>query len=143
MAQRIKGQEVTLSFVDSGGGDEAVGDVNSFEAELDIETLEEQYLGETSKRYDDIYNGVSGNCELHLETQRWVSFTQLIERRAKRRDAAGGKFTATATFNFPNGTVSQIVFEDIFFGAVPIRVSSRSDYVTVTLNWKCSNIARL
>lgn len=143
MAQRIKGQEVTLNITDPDGGDEPLGDVTSFEAELDIEILTEGYLGETSNRYDDIFHGVSGKVELHLETVRLFRFSELVEARAKRRSPASGKFNAQATFQFPNGEQARISFEDIFFGAIPISTPARGDYVTVTVQWKCSNITRL
>lgn len=141
--QRLKGQEVTLSITDPDGGDEPLGDVKSFEAELDIEILQEGYLGETSDRYDDIFHGVSGSVELHIETVRLLRFSELVEARSKRRAPASGKFNAQATFAFPNGESARISFEDIFFGPIPIRSSGRSDYVTVTVSWKCSNITRL
>ena len=54
MAQRIKGQEVVLGFTSPDGDQDGIEDVISFEAELDIEMLQERYLGETADRYDDI-----------------------------------------------------------------------------------------
>lgn len=143
MAQRIKGQEVELGFVDPQGNDEPIGDVASFEAELDIEILQEGYLGETSDRYDDLFHGVSGTAELHLETARLFAFSELVERRSKRRDPASGRFNASASFQFPNGTLVRISFEDIFFGPFPIRTPARGEYVTTTVQWKCSNIRRI
>lgn len=138
MAQRIKGQEVVLKFTNPQGDQRGLEDVLNFEAEVDIETLEEGYLGETANRYDDIYNGTSGTVELHLETGDYFDFVQLVKDRARRRDAASGKFSVTASFNFPNGERRRLTFEDIFFGPLPLRTPSRSEYVQVTLTWKCT-----
>ena len=142
MAQRIKGQEVVLSFV-SPEGSADVGDVSSFEAELQMEILREGYLGETVDRRDDIYRGVSGRAELHLENQAYLSFTQLVQDRAERRSPAAGVFNATASFAFPNGQRPRLTFENIFFDAMPIRVSDRGSYVTVTIAWECERIRRV
>lgn len=142
MAQRLKGQETVLSFT-SPDGDEEVGDVKSFEAELDIQTLEEGYLGETANRYDDIYNGTSGTAELHIESANYFAFTQKVKDRSQRRTPAAGKFSATSSFDFPNGERARITFEDIFFGPLPLRAPSRGEYVTVTVAWKCSEIRQV
>ncbi len=143
MAQRIKGQEVTLSFVTPEGSAEGLEDVLSFEAELELEILEEAYLGETSMRYDDIYKGVSGTCELHLEAQDYFKFTQQVQDRAERRAPAAGVFNATASFQFPNGQRPRLTFENIFWGSLPIRVPEQSGYVSVTLTWKCQRLRRV
>lgn len=143
MSLRLKGQETRFSLTDPDGVDDPIGDVKSFEAELDIETLEEGYLGETANQYDDIYNGVSGTVELHVPTTRWFELTEKIQDRSERRAPAAGRFTAQSTFAFPSGERARITFEDIFFGPLPFRAPSRGEYVTVSLTWKCSRIRRV
>lgn len=143
MAQRIKGQEVVLGFTSPDGDQEGLEDVTNFEAELDLEILEEGYLGESANRYDDIYRGVTGSAELHLETSDYFRFTERVQDRAERRTAASGKFTATASFQFPGGERVRLTFEDIFFGALPIRIPSRSEYVTVSISWKGQRMRRV
>lgn len=142
MAQRIKGQETACVFT-SPDGDESVGDVKSFEAELDIQILEEGYLNETANRFDDIYNGVSGSIELHIESPDYFRFTQKVQDRAQRRTSAEGKFSVTSTFKFPSGARFRLTFEDIFFGPLPLRAPSRGEYVTVTVAWKGSTLRRV
>jgi hypothetical protein len=143
MSQRIKGQEVVIGFTNPEGDQDGLTDITSFEAELDIETLQEGYLGETADRYDELYHGVSGQAELHLQTADYFRFTERVQDRAERRTPSGGTFTATATFAFPNGTRARVTFEDIFFGAFPLRVPARGEYVTVTISWKCQRIRRV
>lgn len=143
MAQRIKGQEVTLVWTTPDGSAEGLEDVSSLEAELQFDILKEGYLGESVDRRDDIYRGVTGRAELHLESAKYFEFTQKVQDRAERRSAAAGKFSATASFAFPNGDRARITFEDIFFGALPIRVNDRGSYVTVTVAWECERIRRV
>ena len=143
MAQRIKGQEVVLSFTNPAGDQDGLEDVSSFEAELDIETLQEGYLGETADRYDEIYHGVSGQAELHVETADYFRFQERVQDRAERRTPSGGTFSATSSFAFPNGQRVRLTFEDIFFGALPIRVPARGEYVTVTVQWKGQRLRRV
>lgn len=143
MAQRIKGQEVVLSFTTPDGSAEGLQDVLSFEAELQMEILRERYLGDSTDRRDDIFRGVAGRAELHLEQQDYLTFTQRVQDRAQRRTAAAGVFNATASFAFPNGQRPRLTFENIFFDALPIRVSGSDAYVTVTIAWECEGIRRV
>ena len=143
MGQRIKGQEVKLSWVSPDGTEEGLEDVVSFEAELMLEILREGFLGESADRRDDIYNGVSGKVELQLESAKYFRFTQRVQDRAERRTPAAGVFNCTASFSFPNGERARITFEDVFFGSLPLRVPERKQYVTASISWECSRIRRV
>jgi len=143
MAQRIKGQEVVVGFTNPDGDQEGIEDVLSLEAELDVETLSEKYLGRTADEFDDIYNGVSGQVEVHMQTVDYLRFSERVQDRAERRTAAAGEFTATASFQFPSGARARLTFENIFFGALPLKVSGRNEYVSGTIQWKCSRIRRV
>ncbi len=143
MAQRIKGQEVVLGFTHPNGDQAGLEDVVSFEAELDIEKLQERYLGETADRYDELFHGVNGQCELHLESSDYFRFAERVQDRAQRRTPAGGVFTATASFSFPNGQRVRLTFEDIFFGALPVRAPSSGEYITATIEWSGSSMRRV
>jgi hypothetical protein len=140
---RIKGQEVVLGFTNPEGDQDGIDDVLSLELELDIEILEEKYLGKTSNDFDDIFNGISGQCEVHMRTVDYFRFQERIQDRAERRTAAAGVFTATAAFNFPNGTRARLTVEDLFFGPSPIKVGSRSEYVSGTISFKASRLRRV
>ena len=143
MAQRLKGQEVTLSFQGPTGREDGLEVVKDFEADLQLEILREGYLGETADRRDDLYKGVTGRATLHLESGAYFRFTQRVQDRAERRSPAAGKFHATASFQFPNGDRARLTFEDIFFDALPIRAPSRADYVEVTIAWECERMRRV
>lgn len=143
MAQRLKGQETVLSFTNPDGDQEGLQDVLNFEAELDIETLSEGYLGETADRFDDIYHGVSGQVEIHMETDDYFRFAERVQDRAERRTPASGSFSATASFGFPNGQRPRITFENIFFGPLPVRAGGRGEYVSATIQWKCERLRRV
>lgn len=143
MAQRIKGQEVALVFSGPNGVEEGLANVQSFEAELDVEILQEKFLGEVADRYDDIYNGVSGNAEFQLDVTTYFRFTERVQQRSQRRTPADAQFQVVAALAFPNGTRARVVFEDVFWGPLPIRVPSRNEYVTVRVEWKGSTLRRI
>lgn len=108
-----------------------------------MEILRERYLGETAERKDDMFKGISGRCELHIENSNYFRFTQKVQDRAQRRTAASGKFTATASFAFPDGPRARLVFDDIFFDSLPLRAPGNGAYVAVTIAFECSSLNRL
>lgn len=144
MAQRIKGQEVNIGFTSPEGDQPDFMVVNNFEFEVDIEILEEMYLGEVGKRYDDHFNGYSGQVEGHFENfTEYMKVQQKIEDRAARRTPAAGQFSCTSTFNLPSGGRVRLTFEDMFFGPMPTKAPGQAEYVQGTLTWKCSTLRRV
>ncbi len=143
MTQRIKGQEVRLSFTTPTGETEDMDYVLNFEWELDMEILSEEFLGQTAKEYDDIFHGVNGSVELQIPGPGFLTFQERVQARAQRREAANGVFTATASFAFPNGVRARVSFPNLFFGPIPVRTPGRSEYVNMGLTWSCSGIKRI
>ncbi len=143
MAQRIKGQEVRVVMVSPSGTETSLSDVQSFEVEPQMEVLSEGYLGETTERKDDIFKGCSGSMEINLESADFFKFQQAVIERSQRRTPAAARFNVISTLAFPNGERVRILLEDIFFGAPPVNVGSREDYVSVSLDFECSNVTYL
>lgn len=143
MAQRLKGQEVKLGFTNPDGDQPDIGVINNFEFEIDIEILEEMYLGEVGKRYDEHFNGFSGQIEGHIDSSEYISFGERVEDRARRRTPAAGKFSLTSSFELPSGGRVRLTFEDIFFGPLPFRAPGQAEYCAFTVQWKCSTLRRV
>lgn len=142
MAQRIKGQEVEVAIVVNGVIQQLLNDIRSFSVTPAFEIKEEEYLGETSKRFDEIFNGVSFDMELHFENSGVLDFMTTVKDRAERR-TPGTVINVKTTLNFPNGDRRRIVLKDCFFGDMPINFSARSDYGTFKIDGKCTDIAIL
>lgn len=140
MSQRIKGQEVRVTMVAPTGTVEAIGSggVSSFELEFKTEILSEGYLGETTERKDDIFKGVSGRMEIHLDRQSYFRFVQAVLDRSQRRSAAEARFNVLTSLTFPNGERPRVLLEDIFFGPLPVNVGGRDEYVTATVEFECA-----
>ena len=142
MSQRIKGQEVEVLIVVNGVPQVTIADVRSFNVTPRFEIKEEQYLGETSMRFDEIFNGVTFDMELHFENQDVFTFVQTIKDRASRR-TPGTVINVKATLNFPNGQRPRIILKDCFFGDTPVGFGSRSDYGTFKIDGRCTDISVL
>ncbi len=142
MAQRIKGQEVELLFVVNGQVQASLTDIRSFNVNPRFELKEEDYLGETSTRFDEVFKGVAFDMELHFEDAGVFQFIEKIKARAQRREP-GTVINVKATLNYPNGDRPRIILKDCFFGDLPIGFGSRTDYGTLKIDGRCTDFQRI
>lgn len=138
MGQRVKGQEMTVIFVQGGKPVATMTDFRNIEFELMLDRTEEGYLGETSNRYDEILKGMRVSSDLHFENQDIFAFIQAIIDRATRRNT-NLKINLTATINMPNGQRPKLYANDLFFGAIPINFGGRAEYGSVKFDAACSS----
>jgi len=139
---RIKGQEVTVRITRQGVPEVTVTAIKDITIQFDMATIEEGYLGETTMRKDDIFNGVSGSMTIDAESQDLFELIEFIKLRAQRDPSipvANSRINATATFAFPNGQRPRIIVRDMKFDAIPIAVSSRDSFVNASLSFKAED----
>lgn len=130
--QRLRGQEVVINIVADGELEDTLTSIVEFNDEDQFEIKTQGYLGETTNRGDDIYNGTKFDFVLHLRTKRFWEFKQLIKDRAtrKRPDLV---FNVTVTSFFGNGDAPTITYPDVKWGPIPKNIPSRGDYVKVKM----------
>jgi hypothetical protein len=135
---RLRGQEVSVQVVKDGALLADITDVKSFEVEFQLEIMSEGYVGEFTDRRDDIFKGISGKMELHIENGAPFDLINAIKDRAQRR-TPGAQFNVQSTIRLANGQRKRLVINDLFFGAVPVTVASRTDYVTYSLTFEAGD----
>jgi hypothetical protein len=138
MDQRLLGQDVEVLIVNNGTPLTNITAVRSLEATFKFEKKEEGYLGETTDRYDEVYKGIDGKLDFHLENADSLALVGAIRDRARNR-RSGIKINVKATFNFPNGSTPRLVFRDIHFGDIPLSFGSRADYGMMSVPWSCDD----
>lgn len=144
MGQRVKGQDVLISVTSAGQPQDFITDVRNFELTPKFEKLEEQYLGQTSKKYDDIFHGVDFKFDLHLESASFTRFVNAVkERAASRGGASASTINIKATLQFPGGTVKTVTLKECYFDEMPLSFGGRQEYGQFTISGSCSDIAGL
>lgn len=138
MAQRVKGQEVAVIVMVDGELVARIDSISSCNIEFELDLLEEGYLGETSQRYDSIFNGVSIEIVGHMTSQEALLLADVIVARAQNRVGGATRVDIQATFIFPNGDVPSVNLPDVFFEGVPFDIGARDEYVEFTLSGKTS-----
>jgi hypothetical protein len=127
--QRLRGQEVTVHVVRAGNVENTLTNITDFNFETKLELKEQGYLGETTNRHDEIFNGAKFDMELHLTTGDWLDFQAAIISRATRQEP-DLEFNITCTLVYPNGEQRYVTMPDVHFGAQPMKVGGRGDYVS-------------
>lgn len=138
-AQRIKGQEVSILIVADSVLQDTLVDIQNFNIELEFEIKSQGYLGEKTNRKDYIFNGCKFDGELHVHTQDYLLFAQQVHDKAQRL-TPDIIFNISGVFSFPNGDEPELLLNDCAFGAIPMNIGSRGDYVKVKFQGECSDI---
>ena len=131
MALRLKGQEVEVRISRAGVLLDTITKVTNFEFEVKVEMSEEGFLGATTNEYDEIFNGCSFSFEVHLDTPDWLDFQQRIVDKA-RRVTPDVQFSISAVLFWPGGATKAVIVPDAHFGALPISMGGRSEFVTAS-----------
>jgi hypothetical protein len=134
---RVRGQEVSVQVVQNGKIVAELTDVKSFDVEFQMDVMKEGYLGEFTDRRDDMFKGISGKIEFHIENNAPFDFINAVVQRSQSR-VKGTQFNVQSTVNLPNGQVKRLLVNDIFFSSIPVNVSGRSDYVTYSLPYEAA-----
>lgn len=140
---RLRGQEASIRIARGNVVEDTVTAIKNFTAQLELAILEEGYLGETTVRKDDIFNGISGSFDVDYESQDVLVLIDAIKQRAQRRPAVPVQSTtinATVRFTFPNGDTPRILVKDMKFGALPINIGARDSYIGSSLSYGCEDI---
>jgi hypothetical protein len=134
MAQRIKGQEVELLFVEDNVPLTSISDIRSFDMAAELEILKEGYLGETTDRRDSVYRGYHGKMDVHFENRDILDFMRRLIDKARRR-TPGVRVNCKVTLAFPGGDRVRILLKDMSFGEIPLSFGSRADYGMISLDF--------
>ena len=138
---RSKGQDVRVTFTSPDGTVDSINEsgVKSAGIEFKMKILDEGYLGETTNRKDDSFEGVSGQLEAHLAKPAYFAFVNAVTARAQRRSAAEGVFNMLMSITMGTGVRARIVVEDVFFGPLPVDVGARDEFVSVKLQFEAAS----
>lgn len=136
MAQRLKGQELSIRVIRGGNVVTTITAISTFNDTVSLELKEQGYLGETTNRFDEILNGHGGDFEFNVERADWNDLVQAILDRATRK-TPDVVFNIVRTDFFPNGDSNVYTYRDVKWGPIPTSVASRGDYVKPRMEFRC------
>lgn len=136
MADRLKGQDVSLAIMQDGTLESEIDTIQSAEIEFELELLEEGYLGETSDRVDSVFKTMRIEVKGHVSSTAYLDLANGIVLRAQRRAGAAVRIDIVGTFVFPDGGIRSIIIPDVHFEAIPLSIGGREEFVDFTLSGK-------
>lgn len=136
MGLRLKGQETEVQIITSGKPLKSFKATN-LDVTFKLKRMEQGYLGETSNRYDDVFEGIEGTMTLHLDDVDPMEFIDDMIDRARRR-VSNYSVNVLTTFSFPGGKTRRYLIPDVYFNSPKLSDSGRTEYVTVTLDFAAS-----
>lgn len=134
---RLKGQEVEVRVVNAGTVVTSIAAVATFNEQTILETKQDGFLGEAVDRFDDILRGYGFDLEFQINEAAWIDLQTAIIDRAQRKTPEV-VFNVVRTDFYSNGDTLIITYTDVKFGAQPLSIASRGDFVKVKLEGKCS-----
>ena len=139
MSQRVRGQETFISVLVDGELRTNINSITSAEWTLEHDVQEDNFLGETSPRFDMIFKGATFRIEGQLANRDFLDFAQQVKQKASRRVGGAVRIDITSTMLFPNGQTYTVQFEDVAVGAIPISTGGREDFTAWTLEGSASD----
>lgn len=134
MADRVRGQENIITIVRDGVLVSRITTIQTAEFTPRFNTSEEGYLGETTIRVDQIYNGVNVKITGHLENPEWFELIKNFREKASRRAGGVVRVDLATTFIFPTGETRTFNVPDIAVSDMQTTTGSREDYVEFSLD---------
>ena len=143
--KRLRGDQCIIKLVTNGGVAQSTWRaVASFDIESDNAVLDEGFLGESSQRYDAIFNGFKFSCEAQMFGTEEADLEDAINAKNARRGAAAAqRFDIAVTTSYPSGQISTRVLEDVEFGTIKLSFGGRADYVKASFEGNCSTSQRI
>ncbi len=143
MSERIRGQENFILITKNNQLVDRIDSITEFSYTVEMDTQEEQFLGETQPRFDSIAKGTSIAIAGQLANDEFFSLQDAIVGVAERRVGTTTQIDIGSTYVFPNGETVNLAFRNVFFGAIPVNTGSREDFVTWNLEGKCQRVERV
>lgn len=135
---RLRGQEVELRLVVDGTVEANVTLFSSMDETMKLEKKEDGFLGETTNRYDHIFNGYDGKLKCQLNSSDYQLYANKIKAQAQRK-TPGTVFNIVRTDYYANGQTLVKTYLDCKFGPAPTSVGGRGEFVTFELDFSCSD----
>lgn len=137
---RLRGQEVEVRVILNGVPESNITAIATFEETFKLEKKEDGFLGETTNRYDHIFNGIDGKLEFQVNTNDWITFQNAIQSQARRKTPTT-KIDLVRTDYYASGQTTIITYSDCKFGPQPTSVAGRGEFVKVSMDFSCSERA--
>ena len=138
---RARGQETQVRLLVDGQLQSTITAIRESTFTFLLRTLTEGYLGESTMRRDQFFDGIRGSFTVHPEGQEILTtIVRRVKENAQRRRQAGTPVvTIVARITFPNRQTPRIVVPEIVIGEIGLGFAGRDQYVAVPASWEAND----
>lgn len=136
--QRIKGQETVMTVLKDGELQARIDSISNSEIVFELDVLAEDYIGETSERYDTIFKGMTVKIEGHMTNKQVIDLADSVVAKAQRRSGGATRIDIAMTLIFPGGDLVTISVPDVSWQSIPVTNGGRAEYVNFSMEGKAS-----
>lgn len=133
---RVLGQQVSPVLVFPDRTIVEFGPIMSMSLNFVSEMPKQGYLGERADRYDEIYKGIEGKLDAHLDNPKYFDFVAQILLRQQRLKVF--VINLQAPIQFSNGATRRALVPDISVNLGNLDVGGRAEYVKHSLDFGAS-----
>lgn len=137
-AARLLGQNTSVIIIQDSAPLQEISCIKSFSFTYELEIKDEGYLGETTNRKDSVFNGIKMDMEIHTNNNKVFNLIKSAIDKARRR-TPGVRINVKTSLTWPNGDVARVTFPDVEFGAFPVNIGGRNEYVSIKIEGACSS----
>ncbi len=137
---RIRGEEVQIRLTRNGVLERTLTAIRTMTFTAKFAILDRNYLGESTPRKDDIFQGVGIGLEFDQESPDAWSLIDFVRTRATRRGNVNNlKINMSFTAIFLDGSKPRITTPDLKFNPMSINVGGREEYVGQSIAAECED----
>ena len=134
---RLKGQDVQIVVTANGSPVTSISAIGSSSDSTEFEIKEDSFLGEVTDRFDSVLKGYSIDFEAQVTTASWISLESAINDKATRK-APANVFNIVRVDMYSDGSNIVYTYKDVSFGPIAKSTGSRTDFVKIKFQGKCS-----
>lgn len=135
---KVKGQNCVLKLIVDGSVVQEADSFVSLEETRDGELIEDEYLGEVTKDYDELFHGYKLNITGHMRRADWLVFDDQLSQRMKYQSGGLTKVDLMQVITFPDtGEIRTTTYLDLKAGPRRVNYGSRSDRAEFSIELGC------
>lgn len=136
----LRGRNVIVALKGPGGANIAGGlegnDIVSFSWQTNVEVKKDDYLGNQTKKHEEVYQDGSAKITLNHRSSSVAAFILALGQRARQEVSFDCRITAKFDFPGPNNTVEPktYVFNKCTFAGAGMNSGAREDNVDTSFD---------
>ncbi|RJO64870.1 MAG: hypothetical protein C4523_17710 [Myxococcales bacterium] len=124
----LRGDAVDISVEVNGQTKEVFTCAKSIDTTFNVDTEQVGYLGQSTDRTEEVFNGANATIELDQNTPEYLKLISFFVGRARQR-LPGVKVNVSAKYTFPTGETQTVILQDVKARNPQLTAKSRRERV--------------